>query len=102
MKGVVMVGNLPPPVFPTQPAASQLCAMVLKSNEITDGLEQAIHHAWEKHLEWFLKSSIHSSSIFCHFNRIKKLKEECHIRIQNVGIPSSLEELIQDRYTCQG
>lgn len=48
MKGVVMVGKLPSTVFPTQPAASQLCAMVLKSKEITDGLEQAIHPACEK------------------------------------------------------
>lgn len=40
-----MVGKLPSTVFPTQPVASQLYAMVFKSKEITDGLEQAIHSA---------------------------------------------------------
>lgn len=47
MKGMVVVGELSFTVFPTQPAASLLCAMAYKSKQITDGLEQAILSAWE-------------------------------------------------------
>lgn len=37
-----MVVELPSILFPTQPAASPLCAVGQKSKEITDGLKQVI------------------------------------------------------------
>lgn len=77
MKGMVMVVELPSIMFPTQPAASPLCAINYKSKEIIDGLEQATSSAWEiiQNEFWGLVFAVHQYYIIF-IDRIRWLKVE--------------------------
>lgn len=88
MKEVGMVVEQPSIIFPTQPAASPLCAVGQKSKEITDGLEQVILSAWEILLNefWGLIFRIHQFSITL-IDKIRRLKEKRHTKSSKFGIP---------------